>query len=79
MPKAKKERSDLWGDEWPVAPSKVVPVVVITVKYTYHGVILAYGKQDGLVKRVLISPDDKGLFGLAGDRWESVHDVFEVE
>ena len=71
---AVKERSfDLFP--LPLAPSKCAEVVVITHKYTYRGIILAYAKQDGVVKRVLVEHDSM----FRGSRWESVHDVFEVE
>ena len=57
------------------APEKCSPVVVINHKYTYQGTILGHAKQDDVVKYVLV--DSRTLW--RGVRWESVHDVFEVE
>jgi ABC-type branched-subunit amino acid transport system substrate-binding protein len=75
MAKKNKTFDPFLRQEVTEAPSKCADVVVITPKYTYQGKLIAYGKQDGIVKRVLV---DSNSF-LRGAQWESVHDVFEVE
>jgi hypothetical protein len=57
------------------APEIGTRIVVINDKYTYQGMLLKYGKQDGKVKKAFVQA--ASFFG--PDRWESIHDIFTIE